>query len=58
MLLTGYSPLGSPKWLEVKSKDIILDEPVVKQIADKYNKTNAQILIKFQVFDKSVYICC
>lgn len=51
MLLTAYAPLGSPKWLEVNTKDIILDEPAVKQIGDKYNKTNAQILIKFQVVD-------
>lgn len=62
MLLTSYAPLGSPKWLEVNSKDIILDEPIVKQIAHKYNTTNAQILIKFQVVNIFVlpywYIFC
>lgn len=50
IFLTGYAPLGSPKrsWAE-PGEDAILDEPIVKQIADKYKKTNAQILIKFQV---------
>lgn len=50
ILLTGYAPLGSAKrsWAGPE-EDAILDEPIVKQIADKYKKTNAQILIKFQV---------
>lgn len=50
ILLTGYAPLGSAKrsWAGPE-EDAILDEPIVKQLADKYKKTNAQILIKFQV---------
>ncbi|XP_026811235.1 uncharacterized protein LOC113552576 [Rhopalosiphum maidis] len=50
ILLTGYAPLGSAKrsWAGPE-EDAILDEPIVKQLADKYKKTNAQILIKFQI---------
>lgn len=48
--LIGYGPLGSPKrsWA-TPEEDAILDEPIVKQLADKYKKTSAQVLIKFQV---------
>ncbi|XP_025416690.1 alcohol dehydrogenase [NADP(+)]-like [Sipha flava] len=50
IFLTAYGPLGSPKrsWAGPE-EDAILDEPVVKQVAEKYKKTNAQILIKFQI---------
>lgn len=50
ILLTCYAPLGSPKrsWAGPE-EDAILDEPVVEKIANKYNKTKAQVLIKFQV---------
>jgi len=49
VLLTAYGPLGSP-YRDTGSKQLVLlNEPVVKQIADKYKKTNAQILIKFQI---------
>lgn len=49
ILLTAYGPLGSP-YRDIDPKQLVLlNEPVVKQIADKYKKTNVQILIKFQV---------
>lgn len=40
--------MGSP-YIRKDSEKSILLEPAVKQIADKYKKTNAQVLIKFQV---------
>jgi len=48
--LIGYAPLGSPKrsWAGPE-EDAVLDEPIVKKLADKYKKTNAQVLIKFQI---------
>ncbi|XP_025416818.1 aldose reductase-like isoform X2 [Sipha flava] len=52
ILLTAYGPLGSPyrPYKRTKStKGILLDDPMVKKLAAKYKKTNAQILIRFQI---------
>lgn len=49
ILLTAYGPLGSP-YRGANSKGLVLlDEPIVKQIADKHKKTSAQVLLRFQV---------
>lgn len=55
--LIAYAPLGSAKrsWAE-PNECAILDEPIVKQIARKYEKTNAQVLIRFQVIDLFITI--
>jgi len=44
--VTAHSPLGSPD----KSKDInVLDDPVLKRIGSKYDKTPGQIALKWSV---------
>ncbi|KAL5234660.1 hypothetical protein ACI65C_002070 [Semiaphis heraclei] len=57
ILLTGFAPLGSAKrsWAGPE-EDAILNDPIVKQLADKYKKSNAQILIKFQVIIVLYYL--
>lgn len=49
--MTAYAPLGASSKLDNKGPDfpILLENPAVKEIAEKYNKTTAQILLRFSV---------
>ncbi|XP_014256014.1 aldose reductase-like isoform X1 [Cimex lectularius] len=57
ILLTAYSPLGSPQNpLNLENYLIVLNEPLLKQIGEKYGKTPGQVLIRYQIERGNVVI--
>ena len=50
IIVTAYSSLGSPNqpWA-TKDDPVLLDDPAVEKLAQKYSKSSAQILIRYQL---------
>ena len=50
ILVNGYSPLGAPDWAPVEHhwNTTMLKDPLVAQIAKKYNRSPAQIILRWE----------
>lgn len=52
IMVEAYAPLGSPgtsEWRPFKDDFTILENPIIKQIAEKYKKTPAQIVLNWHL---------
>ena len=57
LVVTAYSPLGSPdRMWKHPDEPVLLEEPGIKKLAEKYKKSPAQILLRWQAQRKVVTI--
>ncbi|KFV68517.1 Alcohol dehydrogenase [NADP(+)], partial [Dryobates pubescens] len=57
LVVTAYSPLGSPdRTWKHPDEPVLLEEPGIKKLAEKYSKSPAQIILRWQVQRKVVAI--
>lgn len=57
LVVTAYSPLGSPdRMWKHPDEPVLLEEPGVKKIAEKYSKSPAQIVLRYRIIVREVVL--
>ncbi|POI25155.1 hypothetical protein CIB84_011096, partial [Bambusicola thoracicus] len=57
LVVTAYSPLGSPdRMWKHPDEPVLLEEPGIQKLAEKYKKSPAQILLRWQAQRKVVTV--
>lgn len=56
IVITAYSPLGSPGNSKDKGFPVLLEDKIVNEIAQSHNKTPAQILIRWAIQRETIVI--
>uniref|UniRef100_A0ACB8F4G3 Alcohol dehydrogenase [NADP(+)] n=1 Tax=Sphaerodactylus townsendi TaxID=933632 RepID=A0ACB8F4G3_9SAUR len=57
LVVTAYSPLGSPdRMWKHPDEPVLLEETIIKKLAEKYSKSPAQLLLRWQVQRKVAVI--
>ena len=47
IILEAYAPIGSPGRPKTQDDDpVVLEDPVIKEIAEKHNATPAQVILR------------
>ena len=55
IVVTAYGPLGRPGLSQDPVNDpVLLDDPIIKELAVKYGRTVAQILLRYLVCNKKL----
>lgn len=49
MIVTAYGPLGRPGFQKDASEPVLIQDPKVKELAAKYGRTPAQIVLRYLV---------
>jgi len=49
VILTAYGPLGRPGFQKDSKEPVLIEDPVLKQIAAKYSATPSQVALRYLV---------
>ncbi|RWS10851.1 1:5-anhydro-D-fructose reductase-like protein, partial [Dinothrombium tinctorium] len=54
--IEAFAPIGSPLEAIKQNKDVLLEDKIIKEIAKRYNRSTAQILLRWLIENKIVAV--